>query len=233
VNWNVLQGESYTLALAQFAGMVEPDTSASDRAIRSWYARALEMIGQNVEELKIRPNAFRAHINNQFTQDVEATQSTHAVIPSKRLTGAAYKSCSSAPTNETTSRQRKQPSKAPSLKERADIFNLANIKQGYMEVKCPLLELFSFARMVIDEYTYLADGMKQAYTVLELIGARHKWLLSGTPALSGFGDIKQIAKLIGVNLGVDDYTLMKSDVLSRERKAMTRKSFYSNKIQSH
>jgi hypothetical protein len=149
------------------------------------------------------------------------------------LTGAAYKSSSSAPTSDATSRQRKQPSKAPSLKERADTFNLANIKQGYTEVKCPLLELFSFARVVIDEYTYLADGMKQAYTVLELIGARHKWLLSGTPALSGFGDIKQIAKLIGVNLGVDDYTLMKSDVLSRERKAMTRKSFYSNKIQSH
>ena len=232
VNWNIVEGEAYTLAQAQFAGMVEPDTGVSDRAFRSWYSRALEKIGQNVEELKARPATFGTHLSNEFDQDKATTQSTHAVIPSKRVTGSAYKNKSSNSSGKGTSK-RKLPSKVPTLKERADIFNLGALAGDYSAAKCPLFELFSFARVIHDEYTYLRDGMKQVATVLESIGARHRWLLSGTPAMSGFSDIKEMAKLIGVNLGPHDYTLMKSDVLSRERKSMTRKQSGFNKVESH
>jgi hypothetical protein len=232
VNWNIVEGEAYTLAQAQFAGMVEPDTGASDRAFRAWYSRALEKIGQNVEELKARPATFGTHLNNEFDLDKAATQSTHAVIPSKRVTGAAYKNKSSTSSGRGTGK-RKFPSKVSTLKERTDIFNLGALAGTYTSAKCPLFELFSFARVIHDEYTYLKDGMKQVSSVLESIGARHRWLLSGTPAMSGFSDIKEMAKLIGINLGPHDYTLMKSDILSRERKSMTSKHSNFRKVESH
>lgn len=223
VNWNVVETESYTLAQAQFAGMVEPDTGTSDRAFRCWYATALEKFGRNVAELKTRPTTFGTYLSHEFEQDKATTQLTHAVIPSKRLTGAAYMNKSSNATDEGTTKKRKRSSKLPTLEQRTDIFDLEKVAESgqYLDTKCPLFEIFSFARVVHDEYTYLRDGLKQVATVLESIAACHKWILSGTPAMSGFGDIKSMAKFIGVNLGVNDYTLMKSDVLGRELREMT------------
>ena len=241
VNWLLFSQETYTLAQAQFAGMVEPDTGTSERAYRCWYAKALERIEHNLDVFKAQPDAFEEHLDNEFDQDKTTAESTHPVIPSKRLTGAAYMNKSSNAAGEGYTGKRKRSSKPPNLKPRVDPFNLKEVAESknISEVTCPILELFSFARMVLDEYSYLQRSPqdifneaskripKEVPTVLQSIKARHKWLLSGTPAISDFHDVRQMAKFLGISLGAKDYTLMKRDVLSHEVGEMTRKFLYA------
>lgn len=63
------------------------------------------------------------------------------------------------------------------------------------------LHCFHFNRFFIDEYTYLEE---KTICSFESITADAKWLLSGTPALTNFGDVKTVARLLGFNLGIDD-----------------------------
>ena len=233
VSRDLLNTELYAMAVARFAGMVELDTGASQRPFRCWYAKALQRIAHNLEALRAQPHTFAEYVSNQFEQDKMTAQSTLAVIPSKRLTGAAYMNKSSKAATKGSTGKRKRSTKAPTLKRRIDTFNLKKVtKSGDIsKVTGPILELFSFARVVVDEYTYLGNDpktdLKQAATILQSIKSRHKWLLSGTPAISDFHDVQKMAEFIGINLGAKDYTLMKRDVLNREVRDMTRKSSFA------
>lgn len=63
------------------------------------------------------------------------------------------------------------------------------------------LHAFSFNRIVVDEYTYSREY--RTLPTLALI-SRSKWILSGTPALGEFADVKDIARHLGINLGIDN-----------------------------
>ena len=63
------------------------------------------------------------------------------------------------------------------------------------------LHAFRFNRFVIDEYTYIGEDRRVA---LSSMAAVSKWLLSGTPGLGDFADVKSIADHLGIHLGVDD-----------------------------
>ncbi len=47
------------------------------------------------------------------------------------------------------------------------------------------------------------------------LSAHAKWLLSGTPPLHCFADIKSMAELIGVHLGIDDFSSLPADDYSQ------------------
>lgn len=64
----------------------------------------------------------------------------------------------------------------------------------------PPLNLFRFHRIVVDEYTYLRNLHVNATSVFR---APYRWVLSGTPNLADFADIKLLAGFLKVNLGVD------------------------------
>jgi hypothetical protein len=63
------------------------------------------------------------------------------------------------------------------------------------------LHAYSFNRIVVDEYTYTREERNIA--ILSLI-SRSKWILSGTPALDEFADVKDIARHLGIHLGIDN-----------------------------
>ncbi|RAL15255.1 putative SNF2 family helicase [Aspergillus homomorphus CBS 101889] len=63
------------------------------------------------------------------------------------------------------------------------------------------LHAFRFSRLVIDEFTYASPERVVSFLALE---ARAKWVLSGTPPLNDFADVKSIARFLSVHLGVDD-----------------------------
>lgn len=71
------------------------------------------------------------------------------------------------------------------------------------------MEMFTFARIVIDEFPYAEKDARRSIIGLS---ARAKWLLSGTLPLHDFADVKSMAELVGVNLGIDDYASMPADV---------------------
>ncbi|PYH43146.1 putative SNF2 family helicase [Aspergillus saccharolyticus JOP 1030-1] len=73
--------------------------------------------------------------------------------------------------------------------------------QTWTAIKNLSLHAFAFSRLIIDEFTYADDERLKSLLALE---ARSKWVLSGTPPLNDFADVKSIASFLGVHLGVDD-----------------------------
>ncbi|KAL4896868.1 hypothetical protein BDV59DRAFT_209394 [Aspergillus ambiguus] len=71
----------------------------------------------------------------------------------------------------------------------------------WTDVKAPILHAFLFQRLVIDEFTY-ADSERLG--PLLSLQARSKWVLSGTPPLNDFADMKTISPFLGIHLGVDE-----------------------------
>jgi hypothetical protein len=80
---------------------------------------------------------------------------------------------------------------APSGKRDASLENMTYLP----------LHAYSFNRIVVDEYTYTREERNLA--ILSLI-SRSKWILSGTPALDEFADVKDIARHLGIHLGIDN-----------------------------
>ena len=73
-------------------------------------------------------------------------------------------------------------------------------------MKCPPLEIFHWKRVVIDEFHYLAEKADRArvYTLVLGLKSTFRWCLSGTPPHANFNDIKGLANLLGVHLGIDE-----------------------------
>ncbi|KAF3392836.1 hypothetical protein F1880_008744 [Penicillium rolfsii] len=80
---------------------------------------------------------------------------------------------------------------APSGKRDASLENMTYLP----------LHAYSFNRVVVDEYTYTRE--ERSLAILSLI-SRSKWILSGTPALDEFADVKDIARHLGIHLGIDN-----------------------------
>ncbi|KAJ6028070.1 C-5 cytosine methyltransferase [Penicillium herquei] len=88
------------------------------------------------------------------------------------------------------------------------------------DMKCPFFHAFHFNRIVIDEFTYAREDKQ---VCLRGLSARSKWIMSGTPGLRDFADIKTIAQHLGVHLGIDDDgdAPSQSDRLKAERRNLT------------
>ena len=82
-----------------------------------------------------------------------------------------------------------------------DNFKVVDMKERAQPKVAPLLHLFSFRRVVTDEFTYVQG--KQLSALLELAASR-KWVLSGTPPLGSFREINNMAMLLGTKLSTDD-----------------------------
>jgi len=78
--------------------------------------------------------------------------------------------------------------------------NLANMKN-------PPLEMFHFERVIVDEFQYLLGGSvdrSRCKSIVLGLNATYRWGLSGTPPHENFGDVKLLATLLGVDLGINE-----------------------------
>jgi hypothetical protein len=81
-----------------------------------------------------------------------------------------------------------------------------------------ILEMFVFKRLVIDELTYCSGWVN---STLRNLKARNRWMLTGTPAKGGHSDIKNLAELLRIHLGVDDFTGLRSDLFTKKTSHLT------------
>ncbi|KAI5284114.1 hypothetical protein KEM55_001204, partial [Ascosphaera atra] len=86
-------------------------------------------------------------------------------------------------------------------REAQKTFSLHIARNNWAHMKSPLLHMFEFNRVVIDEFTYSKD---RNYTAVLALPARKKWILSGTPPLRDFADVKSFSPFLDVALGMDD-----------------------------
>jgi hypothetical protein len=87
--------------------------------------------------------------------------------------------------------------------ELADVWGLsdAKVQKDWKQMCCMPLEGFHWARVVVDEFTYLKERDRDV--VLQLKSS-FRWCLSGTPPVKDFDDVKGVASFLGVHLGVNE-----------------------------
>ena len=192
LNWQVLKSESYNKRLGAFAAL--PDCSSwKERPYKTWLEQAFKRSNDHAQILSSCENIddFKKIHQERLHS---ARQNDDATIPFKKVREAAIhpgENETDATTNDN------QP---PRMESDLDPFCLTQAGK-LLGMKSPPLNLFHFHRIVIDEYTYLdEDSLVHAISVLR---ASNRWVLSGTPKVAGFADIKHLAGLLKVNLGVD------------------------------
>jgi site-specific DNA-cytosine methylase len=198
VSWSVLAEHDYIAQLAQFAAMPEPAVTEG-YGFDAWMNKVTEDMPGRLEALRSEDSFTNFKLS---TVKVLQERLSHAefkdTLPLKVQHGAGYQSFRSMQDTRTTAntikakKKAKPQSKAPQPKHAV-----------------PFLQLFRFNRIVIDEYHYLLDDKKSenypAYATVKCIAALNRWVLSGTPALSNFSDVNEIASFLGVKLGRDVY----------------------------
>ncbi|KAH9223760.1 hypothetical protein DL95DRAFT_352610 [Leptodontidium sp. 2 PMI_412] len=225
--WDVCISPSYRKAFAQFAGKVECDLTAPPRAKRQWYEDALKAVESNIEKFTMDPD----YINNpttpeellksQFEDSVKEANQHSRFVPSKHVTGSKYVS---AETRAALSEGPQAGEKRKRDVEEASapfecVFDFAAMaERGIDDLNIPLFEFMKWGRIVIDEHTFANLDQSR---MLEFSKCYNIWLLSGTPRLDNFHDVKAMATLLGVNLGRDDHSIMKADVLRKKMSQLT------------
>ncbi|KAF8448928.1 hypothetical protein L210DRAFT_846955 [Boletus edulis BED1] len=116
----------------------------------------------------------------------------------------------SSPSSEKSSGKKRKatsgkdaPAKKQKRREDTDPWGLESVavRRDWTQMKSPPLEIFHFARVVVDEYTYLTGKVHSMVTKLT---ADRRWVLSGTPPIHDFGAVKTIAAHLNLHLGIDD-----------------------------
>ena len=257
VSSSLLDNGPYMAHLAEFSGLVDVEETRSLRVKSVWYKEACSKVSMHVDKLKTDPTTLHAHIQQEYVNQLKAADSTAVYVPTKRTRGANYvpvneRQVDDAAKTSVTQNKRGKKRKAGDVdreesenplqkeksatekvqkvklvKERNDIFGLKQIAEGgdKYSMKCPLFEMFRFARVVMDEPQYLA---KFQIPMMENITGVSRWLLCGTPNLSSFGEIKKMARLFGVNLGIDDFASMKPEEFKAATEDMTSIFHYSD-----
>jgi hypothetical protein len=129
-------------------------------------------------------------------------------------------STSEASSSKSKKRKREEkPKKPKELREAKDPWKLLGAaKRDWKKMQSPPLEMFHFARKVVDEYTYL-DG--KIHALVTRITADRHWVLSGTPPIHDFASVKTIAAHLNLHLGIDDDNEGKSVEVKKRRREQT------------
>jgi hypothetical protein len=141
-------------------------------------------------------------------------------------------STSEASSSKSKKRKREEkPKKPKELREAKDPWKLRGAaKRDWKQMQSPPLEMFHFARKVVDEYTYL-DG--KIHALVTRITADRHWVLSGTPPIHDFAAVKTIAAHLNLHLGIDDDNEGKSVEVKKRRRDQTGASITFDSVSSN
>ena len=240
ISLSLFATEAYNQGMRKFTGMPNVPSNAG-RNFDHWFMDALLSLKDLVRVLMDEgPEAMLSEINRRH-DDIDKEQKRFRYEPSKRYRGEEYakaKKCQSDPESVPESEARnpdtseddgqvklKRPnssqghasgSKCKGDSPKSDFrqdFNIVNghRRQSFNDTIIPVLHAFSFRRIIIDEFTYIDKARLDPFFALQ---ARTKWILSGTPAHNDFGDVSNMARFLGVHLGIDNDELS-SDKRSR------------------
>jgi hypothetical protein len=190
VSWTLFADEAYVAELAKFTALPEP-VMTSRRAFNCWSERAT---GEIPSQLAV----YQRHSHEDFLRETRKLMDERlqqpefqATLPISIQHGSAYQSFRDM--------SKSGPSKNGKAKAHAKSRNDSSSHLA------PLLHLFRFNRIIVDEYHYLNDankiGSNFIATSIKQISAHKRWVLSGTPALANFSDVNQLASFLGIKLG--------------------------------
>lgn len=225
--WSMLDNATYDERMQQFAAV--PAVPKGDgRIFDDWLQGAVKSIEQHVNILRDHGPKELLEAISAKRHALEEAEAYYTYHPSKRLRGKALAqaqaneseassatTATEAPAFKGSTRKRKAGELKSSGKPKSEeddrpekrtwddkkVFNLlSTTQQAWQSVKTPLLHMFEFNRLVVDEFTYV-DQRKLG--PVQKLKAQSVWVLSGTPPLNNFADVQTIAPFFDVHLGVD------------------------------
>ncbi|TGZ83578.1 hypothetical protein EX30DRAFT_327192 [Ascodesmis nigricans] len=220
------QSAAYLESLAKFSGSRPPPVSEGRRFV-DWQKETLENLKEQVKLLRNDGvTAVKKMIEEKARYWDELLMQEAEVVRLKRVIGAAYIASKQESTGkrkrsddddsadisgddseESISRKMKKTKITGSSGKRSytagSDWNLSHkLTVGdWRHMKTPPLQMFHFNRIIVDEFTYIKGQIHAGITSLH---GRSRWVLSGTPGLEDFNDIKTMALFLGIHLGIDD-----------------------------
>ncbi|KAH8923781.1 hypothetical protein BT69DRAFT_1281148 [Atractiella rhizophila] len=211
--------------LAALAGMANlPDDANGGRHFRDQLRKCNELLKSQTETLvsegKKGPGIVLKEAKDRLAKEAEMAEEQTLKAQGRRKKGKAYANAhNTGEDSEEEERPKKKSKGNPGGNDRlkADPWGLRNIEK-WKNMSCPPLQMFHFARLVVDEFTYLQGRQYEGIVNLE---AESRWVLSGTPPLGDFASVKSIAAFLKLHLGVDDDFEGAKETMKRRKKDKT------------
>ncbi|EMS22035.1 DNA repair protein rad8 [Rhodotorula toruloides NP11] len=205
----------YWCALADFAASkrdIRYDAKAG-RYFRHAVDEAMEAMGDQVRRIRMK-GASAAHValdKARKARDVDFESETF--IPESRHKANAKAKGKAKPLPSV-----KDVKFTRSANVGDDDWGFRQAGQNWTKLKAPPLSFFSWARVVLDEFSY-TDG--SPLVGIHSCRGRARWILSGTPPMRDFSEIKSISNLLNIHLGIDDDTEGVADMVKVRTKDAT------------
>jgi hypothetical protein len=191
--------------MARFTAMPAP-IMTSRRAFSCWLDRVVDKIPNQLAVWKRQDYTNFERLTEELLHERLQHPEFQASLPISIQHGSSYQSFSTMLPSSGRSRSAKAKTKTHTKPKRNSSSHLA-----------PLLHLFRFNRIIVDEYHYLNDTSRMESnliaTSIKQVAAVKRWVLSGTPALANFSDVNQLASFLDLKLGRNfcgDSTIMTS-----------------------
>lgn len=206
VPFDMFKDDKYWSKVALLAALPESTSIAGKtlspwqvRAFGTWHAQVSDRICNHADEIRdpLKVPGFASKLKKDF-EKAEKDPELYREVPSQRFRGARYLEAAQTRACDKGSVDIKaeKEGSAPALR------SYSHIEVDVLDaMKSPCFELFDFARIVVDEYTYPDETL---CTIFASLRSPRRWILSGTPPMEGFADIQKMGRLIGVHLGVPD-----------------------------
>ncbi|KAL8691849.1 MAG: hypothetical protein Q9218_003010 [Villophora microphyllina] len=205
VNSKILESESYLEGMSALAG-VPKHANTNSRPFQSWLDWTLSNMNVVVERLKTRGLAGMFEVLVAKFVKANADPKLFHDRASVRYRGKAY---AQEAVNQDDLDDVEE-AKMAELAAKACAIEAENIVKKLLkrfclhdgkevsDIKYPILHAIEWDRVVLDEYTYLSET---GYRLVATIVAVKRWVLSGTPKMADFEEVKQMISLLNINLG--------------------------------
>ena len=229
------RSKAYFDHLAEFAA-VHAFPSKGGRYFEEVHSRALQNIEKYVSAFQA---SGQAGLDSMRKADKKSLRVTLAVNTSKKQAYESGVPLRGARESKVAQRKKSSPSVVEYFssddseqEEKAFVKpRVESVRTKRPGPKAPPLEMFYFARKVVDEYTYLDH---RDVPTVQAIKARCSWVLSGTPPLESFDDVKGIAAYLGVHLGASNPVVLtkKGDRPTDSRKELSKSELFQEFLEA-
>lgn len=227
IAWTLFEHIDYIKRIAYLAALPPGPESTGARALRAWLQRASIDISRHIDAMKNVVNTttagssdreeqfatFAKELNKELKTSHE-DKANRRMIPLRRTKGAQFNientyfedrlrngtaECEVSKADKPTPKETLEAS----VSLESNPFNIAKCSGELDQLQGLPFHAFRWNRIVLDEYTYVDEKL---HTSITAIPSLYRWALSGTPRFRNFNDVKEMASLIGVHLGIDDDT---------------------------
>lgn len=229
------RSKAYFDHLAEFAA-VHAFPNKGGRYFEEVHSRALQNIEKYVSAFQA---SGQAGLESMRKADKKSLRVTLAVNTSKKQAYESGVPLRGARESKVAQRKKSSPSVVKYCSsddsEQEDMAcgksRAGSVRTKRPSPKAPPLEMFYFARKVVDEYTYLDH---RDVPTVQAIKARCSWVLSGTPPLESFDDVKGIAAYLGVHLGASNPVVLtkKGDRPTDSRKELSKSELFQEFLEA-